>query len=206
MFLFHFIPKKLNKMKKLTVCFIAVFALAFSTSTLSAQCHSRSSRSSQKVHKAVYVEPTGRTDRANSQRRSGEKDLVQLAASSHNLSTLVAAVKAAGLVETLQGKGPFTIFAPTNNAFAALPDGTVENLLKPENKADLVKILTYHVVPGRIEANDLSSGKVASVEGSNIEVTVGESAIQINDAIVIDANNRAVNGVVHVIDRVILPE
>ena len=205
MFLLHFLPKKLNKMKNLTVCFIAIFALAFFPSTLSAQCHSRSSRTSQKVHKAVYVEPAGRTDKSSNQRRPGQKDLVQLAASSHDLTTLVAAVKAAGLVETLQGKGPFTIFAPTNNAFAALPDGTVENLLKPENKADLVKILTYHVVPGRIEANDLSSGKVTSVEGSNIEITVGESAIQINDALVVNANNRAVNGVVHVIDRVILP-
>ena len=188
-------------MKNLTVCLVAVITFFGLSNGLQAQC---SSQSSNRVHKAVYRE--ARVDRPARMNKRGERDLVQLAASNHDLSTLVAAVKAAGLVETLQGKGPFTIFAPTNSAFAALPDGTVESLLKPENKADLVKILTYHVVPGRIEANDLSSGKVASVEGSTIKVTVGENAVKVNDAVVVGANKRAVNGVVHVIDRVILPE
>lgn len=133
------------------------------------------------------------------------KDLVDIAASRSDLSTLVAAVKAAGLVETLQGKGPYTVFAPTNTAFAALPEGTVASLLKPENKAELVKILTYHVVPGRVEANDLSSGRISSVQGGKISVNVSSGAVRVNDALVVSADNRALNGVVHIIDRVILP-
>lgn len=194
--------QKLNKMKLSKVCFATVLGLLLIGNAAFAQCSSNS-RKSHKVHRASYTEDRSS---ARTSRSYGERDIVELAASSHDLSTLVAAVKAAGLVETLQGKGPFTVFAPTNNAFAALPDGTVESLLKPENKEKLIQILTYHVVPGRIEANDLSSGSVASVEGSKIKVSVGENAVKINDAVVIDANNRAVNGVVHVIDRVILPE
>ena len=190
-------------MKLSKVCFASVLGMFLLGNVAFAQCSSNSRKSAHKIHRTSYSETQSN---ARTSRSYGEKDLVELAASSHDLSTLVAAVKAAGLVETLQGKGPFTVFAPTNNAFAALPDGTVESLLKPENKEKLIQILTYHVVPGRVEANDLSSGSVASVEGSKIEVTVGENAIRVNDAVVIDANNRAVNGVVHVIDRVILPE
>lgn len=132
-------------------------------------------------------------------------DLIDLAVSSPNLSTLVTAVKAAGLVETLQGKGPFTVFAPTNEAFAALPKATLESLLKPENKETLIKVLTYHVVSGRIEANDLSAGEVATVEGSKIKVAFSGKKVMINDATVSTANIRGLNGVVHVIDKVILP-
>ena len=163
------------------------------------QCQSSktSHKSSWKTSKASWSSGSSSTGH--------ERDIVGLAVNSRKLSTLVAAVKAAGLVETLKGKGPFTVFAPTNEAFAALPEGTLEYLLKPENKDELVKILTYHVVSGRVEANDLSDGKIASVEGSKIEVDVLDGAVKINDAIVVSADNRATNGVVHVIDRVILP-
>lgn len=135
-----------------------------------------------------------------------DKDIVTLAVGNENLSTLVAAVKAAGLVETLQGDGPFTVFAPTNAAFAALPEGTVENLLKPENKDQLVAILTYHVVGAKVMSTDLKDGQTAgTVNGKNITVKLAGGKAMINDATVVAADVKASNGVVHVIDKVILP-
>ena len=134
------------------------------------------------------------------------KDIVSLAVGNKDLSTLVAAVKAAGLVETLQSAGPFTVFAPTNEAFAALPKGTLESLLKPENKAKLVSILTYHVVGAKVMSTDLSNGqKAKTVQGESIKVTIGDGGVMINDAKVVAADVAASNGVVHVIDKVILP-
>jgi uncharacterized surface protein with fasciclin (FAS1) repeats len=134
------------------------------------------------------------------------KDIVGLAVGNENLSTLVAAVKAAGLVETLQSNGPFTVFAPTNEAFNALPAGTLESLLKPENKSKLVSILTYHVVGAKVMSTDLSNGqKAKTVEGQDIKVTLDNSGVMINDAKVVAADVSASNGVVHVIDKVILP-
>lgn len=134
------------------------------------------------------------------------KDIVSLAVGNENLSTLVAAVKAAGLVETLQSDGPFTVFAPTNEAFAALPAGTLESLLKPENKAKLTSILTYHVVPAKVMSGDLSNGqKAKTVEGEEVKVTMNNQGVMINDAKVVAADVSASNGVVHVIDKVILP-
>ncbi len=133
------------------------------------------------------------------------KDIVALAMETESLSTLVAAVKAGGLVETLQGEGPFTVFAPTNEAFAALPEGTLESLLKPENKDQLVAILTYHVVPGKVMSADLSDGQTATtVNGADITVSLDGGAM-INDANVAMADVEASNGVVHVIDKVIMP-
>ena len=133
------------------------------------------------------------------------KDIVGLAVGNENLSTLVAAVKAAGLVETLQGDGPFTVFAPTNDAFAALPAGTVESLLKPENKDKLIAVLTYHVVAGKVKSTDLKEGMEAgTVQGSKVKVSLNGGA-KINDAKVVAADVMASNGVVHVIDKVILP-
>ena len=135
-----------------------------------------------------------------------DKDIVGLAVGNDDLSTLVAAVKAAGLVETLQSAGPFTVFAPTNAAFEALPDGTLESLLKPENKAKLVSILTYHVVGAKVMSTDLSNGqKAKTVEGQEIKVTINSNGVMINDAKVVAADVSATNGVVHVIDKVILP-
>ncbi len=131
--------------------------------------------------------------------------IVEVAASNPSVSTLVTAVKAAGLVETLSGKGPFTVFAPTNEAFAALPKGTLEKLLKPENRDSLRKVLTYHVVPGDLMAKDLKAGKVATVEGSSVAVKVDGQAVSVNNSKVVKADVDAKNGVIHVIDHVLLP-
>ena len=133
------------------------------------------------------------------------EDIVAIASANEDFSTLVAAVSAAGLVETLQGEGPFTVFAPTNAAFDALPAGLVDKLLMPENKDVLVKILTYHVVSGAIMAADVTAGDVASVEGGMIAVTTNDGDVQVNGASVVSADIVASNGVIHVIDAVILP-
>jgi uncharacterized surface protein with fasciclin (FAS1) repeats len=133
------------------------------------------------------------------------QDIVALAMGTESLSTLVAAVKAGGLVETLQGEGPFTVFAPTNEAFAALPEGTLDDLLKPENKEKLASILTYHVVAGKVMSTDLSDGmKAKTVNGAEVTITTADGA-KVNGANVVSADVAASNGVVHVIDAVILP-
>ena len=130
--------------------------------------------------------------------------IVDLAMGNENLSTLVTALQAAGLVETLQGVGPFTVFAPNNAAFAALPAGVLEALLLPENKETLVKVLTYHVVPGMVYSADVADGEVATVEGQAI--TLGTmNGVTVNNATVTSADQKSNNGVVHVIDAVILP-
>ncbi len=134
------------------------------------------------------------------------KNIVELAVGADNLKTLVAAVKAGGLVETLQGDGPFTVFAPTDAAFAALPAGTLEMLLKPENKDKLVAILTYHVVAGKVMSTDLSNGqKAKTVQGQNVTVSISGGTVKISGAKVVAADVKASNGVVHIIDKVILP-
>ena len=135
-----------------------------------------------------------------------DKDIVSLAVNTEFLSTLVAAVQAGELVDVLQGDGPFTVFAPTNDAFAALPEGTLETLLKPENKDMLVSILTYHVVAGKVMSTDLSDGmKATTVNGAPITIGVSDAGVMINNAKVTAADIAASNGVVHVIDTVILP-
>ncbi|MCC5963038.1 MAG: fasciclin domain-containing protein [Rhodobacteraceae bacterium] len=135
---------------------------------------------------------------------NGEGDIIDIASGNENFSTLVAAVSAAGLVETLQGEGPFTVFAPTDEAFAALPEGTVEGLL--EDIPTLTSILTYHVVPGAVMSGDLEDGMTAeTVNGQSITIGVGET-VTVDGATVIDADIEASNGVIHVIDAVILPE
>ncbi len=134
-------------------------------------------------------------------------DVVDVAIGSADHTTLVAAVKAAELVETLKGAGPFTVFAPTNAAFAALPAGTVESLLTPEKKADLSKILTYHVVPGAVMAADLTDGqKVMTVQGQELTVSIKDGKVMINGANVTTADLKGSNGVVHVIDAVLMPK
>ena len=133
------------------------------------------------------------------------KDIVAIASGDAQFKTLTKALGSAGLVTTLQGKGPFTVFAPTDAAFAALPKGTVENLLKPENKAQLTKILTYHVVPGSVVSTSLKSGDVKSVEGSSLKVGVNGSKVTVSGANVVKADIKASNGVIHVIDKVLIP-
>lgn len=133
-------------------------------------------------------------------------DIVDTAVEAGSFTTLVAALEAAGLVETLKGEGPFTVFAPTDEAFAALPEGTVDSLLEPENQDQLVSILTYHVVPGEVMSGDLSDGMTAeTVQGQEVTISVGDG-VMVNGADVVTADIEASNGVIHVIDEVILPE
>lgn len=132
-------------------------------------------------------------------------DIVDTAAANGSFKTLVAAAQAAGLIETLKGAGPFTVFAPTDAAFAALPAGTVESLLKPENKDKLTEVLTYHVIPGKVMSGDLKDGmKAATVEGADVTIDLDGGA-RVNDAKVVTADVSADNGVIHVIDKVLMP-
>jgi uncharacterized surface protein with fasciclin (FAS1) repeats len=139
------------------------------------------------------------------------KNIIQNAVNSKDHTTLVAAVKAAGLVATLEGKGPFTVFAPTNAAFGKLPAGTVDNLVKPENKATLSKILTYHVVAGKLEASDLTDGKkLKTVEGEQLTIRKSGDKVTIIDSkgdasVVTIPNVNQSNGVIHVVDTVLMP-
>ncbi|HEX9591234.1 MAG TPA: fasciclin domain-containing protein [Bradyrhizobium sp.] len=172
---------------------------------------------------AAVVAPVSAQDKMKSE-MSGEKtvmvggaamfpskNIIQNAVNSKDHTTLVAAVKAAGLVETLEGKGPFTVFAPTNSAFGKLPAGTVDSLVKPENKATLTKILTYHVVPGKLEASSLTDGKkLKTVEGEELTVKHQDGKVWIVDAkggtsMVTIANVNQSNGVIHVVDTVLMP-
>ena len=134
------------------------------------------------------------------------KDIVDTAVGAGSFKTLVAAVQAAGLVETLKGAGPFTVFAPTDEAFAKLPAGTVESLLKPENKEKLVAVLTYHVVPGKVMAADVVKlTEAPTVQGSKAKVKVVDGTVMIDSAKVVKTDIETSNGVIHVIDAVILP-
>jgi uncharacterized surface protein with fasciclin (FAS1) repeats len=138
--------------------------------------------------------------------RAAEMDIVDTAVGAGQFTTLAAALGAAGLVETLKGPGPFTVFAPTDDAFAKLPAGTVETLLKPENRAQLTAILTYHVVPGTVMAADVVKvDEAETVSGEMLNVTVKDGEVMVNDARVTATDIAATNGVIHVIDSVILP-
>ncbi|KYC36534.1 beta-Ig-H3/fasciclin [Scytonema hofmannii PCC 7110] len=148
--------------------------------------------------------PTTPPDKPSTDSSEG-KNIVAVAESNGSFTMLTKALKAAGLVETLQGKGPFTVFAPTDAAFAKLPQEAVQDLLKPENKEVLTKILRYHVVSGSVQSSDLKSGEVKSVEGGAINVKVEQGGVMVNDAKVVQADVKASNGVIHVIDNVILP-
>ncbi|MFN0114279.1 MAG: fasciclin domain-containing protein [Paracoccaceae bacterium] len=137
---------------------------------------------------------------------AADKDIVDTAVAASTFNTLAAALTAAGLVDTLKGPGPFTVFAPTDNAFAALPAGTVEDLLKPENKDKLTAVLTYHVVPGKVMSADLTNGmKAKTVNGAEVTIMT-EGGVTVNDAKVTAADIAASNGVIHVIDKVLLPK
>jgi uncharacterized surface protein with fasciclin (FAS1) repeats len=142
----------------------------------------------------------------NTTAKAADETVVAIAAGNADFSTLVAAVKAADLVETLSGAGPFTVFAPTNAAFDKLPKGTVEDLLKPENKAKLAAILTYHVVAGKVMAADVKTGMVKTVQGTDLDVKVSADGVTVNDAKVVKTDIVGSNGVIHVIDTVVLPK
>jgi len=133
-------------------------------------------------------------------------DIVVVASGAGSFKTLVAAVKAAGLVETLQGKGPFTVFAPTDEAFAKLPPGTIDDLLKPENKQKLVAILTYHVLSGKVMAADVKTMNAKTVNGKELSIKVEDGNVTVDNAKVVKTDMAASNGVMHVIDTVLLPK
>jgi len=138
--------------------------------------------------------------------RATSQDIVDTAVGAGQFKTLAAALQAADLVGTLKGDGPFTVFAPTDAAFAKLPAGTVESLLKPENKAKLTAILTYHVVPGAVKAEQVTRlDEAKTVNGAMVKVSTDDGKVMINDANVVKADIPASNGVIHVIDKVILP-
>lgn len=155
----------------------------------------------------VLIVPFALTACASNQEAATEKDIVDTAVGAGQFNTLVAAAQAADLVDTLKSKGPFTVFAPTDEAFAKLPAGTVDNLLKPENKDQLAAILTYHVVPGKIMSSDIAGkeAEVATVQGGELDVNATDG-VKVNDATVVAADVEATNGVIHVIDTVLLPQ
>lgn len=197
--------KLLRSMVALTVVFgVSRFGFAgdrWSTSRSRGIC-SNSTRS----HSVVKTQGTLTHVSSATIAAPAEKDIVDTAVGAGSFNTLVAAVKAAGLVDTLKGTGPFTVFAPTDEAFAMLPAGTVEALLKPENKAKLTQILTYHVVPGRVMASDvvkLDSAK--TVAGPSIAITITDKSVMVDNAKVVKTDIGCSNGVIHVIDKVILP-
>ena len=165
-----------------------VFAVAIAAALTLAACGSDDDASEDTIAEEVVA----------------DGDIVAVASGNPDFSTLVAALSAAGLVETLQGEGPFTVFAPTDAAFAALPEGLLEKLLLPENIAALTAILTYHVVPGMVMSTDVTAGDVATVEGSTIAITT-DMGVMVNGANVVAVDVAASNGVIHVIDAVIVP-
>jgi uncharacterized surface protein with fasciclin (FAS1) repeats len=137
---------------------------------------------------------------------AAEKDIVDTAVAAGSFNTLAKALQAAGLVDTLKGSGPFTVFAPTDEAFAKLPAGTVENLLKPENREQLKAVLTYHVVPGKVTAAQVTKlDSAKTVNGKSVKIRTSGEAVMIDEATVVQADVAASNGVIHVIDSVILP-
>ena len=154
---------------------------------------------------AALVTTSGLLGVAHAEPTAKSKDIVAVASGAGTFNTLVAAVKAAGLVETLQGTGPFTVFAPNDEAFAKLPLGTVEDLLKPENKAKLVAILTYHVVAGKVMATDVKTMKAKTVNGKELDIKVADGHVTVDGAKVVKTDVAASNGVIHIIDTVVLP-
>jgi uncharacterized surface protein with fasciclin (FAS1) repeats len=155
---------------------------------------------------AQFVFIAAQAGAGHHENKAGAKDIVDTAVAAGQFNTLAAALEAADLIGTLKGDGPFTVFAPTDAAFAKLPEGTVETLLKPENRDQLIAILTYHVVPGKVEAADVVNlDEATTVNGQDVQITVADNGVQINNAKVIKTDIEASNGVIHVIDTVILP-
>lgn len=153
---------------------------------------------------ATSVTPAAEIETAVEEEPMNTKTIVDIASADSNFSTLVTAIKAAGLAETLSGEGPYTVFAPTNDAFAKLPEGTVESLLQDKEK--LATILTYHVVPGKVLSADvLNLTSATTVQGQNVSITVENNKVMINDATVTKTDIEASNGVIHVIDTVLMP-
>jgi uncharacterized surface protein with fasciclin (FAS1) repeats len=188
----------LNQQQKMKTFRILSLTLATAATTFLASCGGAPKEETVEETTVEVVEETP---------VEAPKTVVDIAVGSPDHTTLVAAVTAAGLVETLSGTGPFTIFAPTNAAFAALPAGTVDNLLKPESKDQLTSVLTYHVVAGNVMAADLSDGQVVkTLNGQDLTVSIKDGKVMINGATVTAADLAGSNGVIHVVDAVLLPK
>ena len=179
-----------------TIRILALIALVASTVTFDV---------AQADHPQKSEQPTQTEGQANVEPSTETMDLVSVARGNSNFKTLVTAIEAAGLVEELQGKGPFTFFAPTDDAFAQLPEGTMEDLLEPANKAMLAGILANHVVPGIIMSSDVKTMKAANISGHDLNLLVKDGFVCVDDAKVVKADIVATNGVIHGIDRVIMP-
>lgn len=154
----------------------------------------------------VMLPPKKKTEFTSTSTKGKSSDIVDTAVSAGQFKTLTAALKAAGLIETLKGKGPFTVFAPTDEAFAKLPKGTVEGLLKPENRNKLANILKYHVIAGKVQRKDIEPGKVKTVASQTVKLKLKDDSVLINKAKVINADVNAANGVIHIIDTVLIPK
>ena len=188
-------------MKRLTLHYKGTLTLALTAffTTSSIEIVSAQDKAADKA--SVAAEKSGGTE---SKAKVG--DIVAVAAGAGKFTTLCAALKAAGLVETLQGKGPFTVFAPTDEAFAKLPKGTLENLLKPENKEKLAGILTYHVLAGKVMAADVKTMEAKTVNGQKLNLVAQGGKVTVDKANVIMADVAASNGVIHAIDNVLMPK
>ncbi len=187
-------------MKRFALAFGGIAALTLAAGTASAQCSYTCDGDKNTVAKAAEKSSV---QAASLQTADG--NIVEVALGAGNFKTLAAALKAAGLVEALQGKGPFTVFAPTDEAFAKLPPGTVENLLKPENKTTLQTILKYHVVPAQVVAKDVKAGPAPTLSDQRIDIKISGGNVMVDNAKVVKTDVMATNGVIHVIDSVILP-
>jgi uncharacterized surface protein with fasciclin (FAS1) repeats len=183
---------------------IKIVAAGFAVASLAlVGCTSNDDSAADATTSPATSAPASPTDAMTDEAAAGT--IVDVAASNPDFSTLVTAVTEAGLVETLSGEGPFTVFAPTDEAFAALPDGLLDALLMPENQEVLTQILTYHVVSGEVMSTDIAPGDVATVEGEDITITTDDGGVQVNGATVTTADVDASNGVIHVIDEVLVP-
>ncbi|MGB3492466.1 MAG: fasciclin domain-containing protein [Elainellaceae cyanobacterium] len=192
--------------KRLTVGFVGLGAVVALTA-----CGSQTDTATAPVEEDATTEESEMTESETTADGSMSEDMggtiVDVAASDESFSTLVQAIEAAGLAETLAAEGPYTVFAPTNDAFAALPDGTLDQLLLPENQDLLIQVLTYHVVPAEVASADITAGPVATVEGSEVTLAVDEAtgSVMVNEATVLIPDVQASNGVIHAIDQVLLP-
>lgn len=204
----------------LTTSSALVAGLALTATAYAGDCNDSKKTAEYKASTAVHDNTTAYTfERAaydsvaygksydGKKMKYAKKDIVDTAVANGSFNTLAAALEAAGLINTLKGEGPFTVFAPTDEAFAKLPEGTVEDLLRPENKDKLVSILTYHVVPGKVKARDVVKlTSATTVQGSDVAVKVMGDTVKVDNANVIMTDVKASNGIIHVIDAVILPK
>ena len=194
---------KKSSARKLGVAIALLIPVMASCASEVAQAPIATSPTPAQTAPASAPTPTPTLSASSTDQTSGS--IVDVASANPSLKMMTAAIQAAGLTAKLQGKGPFTVFAPTDQAFASVPAATRQRVLQPENRAILTRILTYHVVPGEITSSQLKSGDVKTVEGKTIDIKVNSEQVTVNDAKVTQPDIRANNGVIHVVDRIIIP-